>query len=195
MLTRSSRSIVIKGVEKSASEEQGSTICIGYIYLRYSDSLGLTVRQCLEILVKQTVEKHPACLRLAESVYAEHIRLKTRPTEEELLQLLKDCVIVVKAFYFLDALDEAPLDIQASLVEKLSSTGAKLFITSRPMTTLQDRFPDAHHFAIAAQEYDIGLLINERLNRSHELDKVLEQGGAALRAHIESSIKQNCRGM
>ncbi|KAH6871293.1 hypothetical protein BKA70DRAFT_1024433, partial [Coprinopsis sp. MPI-PUGE-AT-0042] len=92
------------------ANEMAEEICIGYIYIRYSDNTGLTIGHCLEILVKQTVEKHPSCHKLAEGVYAEHIRLKTRPTEEELLKLLRTFAAIVKAFYFLDALDEAPHD-------------------------------------------------------------------------------------
>ncbi|KAH6910145.1 hypothetical protein BKA70DRAFT_117106 [Coprinopsis sp. MPI-PUGE-AT-0042] len=79
-------SIVVNDVVRWA-EEQDSTICVCYIYIRYSDNAKFTIRHCLEVLVKQTVEKHPSCLKLAENMYADHFRLHTRPTEEELFQL------------------------------------------------------------------------------------------------------------
>jgi hypothetical protein len=97
--------------------------------------------------------------------------------------------------YFLDALDEAPPEIQITLVEKLLSTGAKLFITSRPLKALEDRFPNAHHFSIAAQDADLDLLINSNLEIREELRRVLQQGGPALRAEIVTSIKKKCGGM
>jgi hypothetical protein len=116
------RSILINHAEERA-REQGSAICIGFIYLRYSDQVGLTIRCCLEILVKQTLEQHSDLVRLAAEVYASHVRLETTPTEGDLLQLLKRFVgAVARTTYFLDALDEAPPEIQIGLVEKLLST-------------------------------------------------------------------------
>jgi ankyrin repeat domain-containing protein 50 len=188
------RSIVVNRVERLAMGHD-PPICVGYVYIRYTDCAGLTVRHCLEVLVKQTIEEHPSCYQAALNVYAEHDRLKTRPTEDELLQLLKGFSTLVKAFYFLDALDEAPPEIQTDLVEKLSSIGCKLFITSRPSPEFKARFPDACHFTIVAQDYDLDLLINSKLNSSHALSKVLGQGDASLRDEIVASVKQNCGGM
>jgi hypothetical protein len=129
-------------------------------------------------------------------VYAPHVRLATEPTQEELLDLLKRFVAAVASTtYFLDALDEAPPEIQIGLVEKLLSTGAKLFITSRPLKALEDRFPGAHHFSIAAQDADLDLFINSNLEVREELRRVLQQGGAELRAEIVTSIKEKCGGM
>jgi hypothetical protein len=189
------RSILINYAEERARELQ-SPICFGFIYLRYSDNVGLTIRSCLEILVKQSLEQHSDLLRLAAEVYAPHVRLETEPTEGELLHLLKRFVAAVASTcYFLDALDEAPPEIQISLVEKLLSTGAKLFITSRPMQALEDRFPNAHHFSIAANDADLDLHINSSLEIGEELRRVLQQGGPALRAEIVTSIKEKCGGM
>jgi ankyrin repeat domain-containing protein 50 len=193
-LTSSRRAIVIDNVEKSADALE-SSVCVAYIYIRYSDESGLKIRHYLEVLVKQTVEKHAVCRKLAEHTYTEHMHLKTQPTEAELLQLLKSFASLVKAFYFLDALDEAPEDVQVGLVEKLSSTGAKLFITSRPSKVLEERFPSARRFTIVAHPSDLDLLINSRLSTSQRLIKVLEQGGATLRADIVASVKQKCGGM
>ncbi|KAH6910064.1 hypothetical protein BKA70DRAFT_1100719 [Coprinopsis sp. MPI-PUGE-AT-0042] len=170
-------SIVVNGVSKWA-KEQASPICIGYFYIRYSDNLALTVRHCLEVLVKQTIEEPPNCLKLAEKVYVEHIRLKTRPTEEELLQLLRSFTTATAAtFYFLDALDEAPVHVQFDLVKKLSLLNIKLFVTSRPMKALAAHFPNSHCFSIDAHERDIELHISLEIDRSHDLCCLLEEAG------------------
>ncbi|KAH6871291.1 hypothetical protein BKA70DRAFT_1488906 [Coprinopsis sp. MPI-PUGE-AT-0042] len=157
-------SIVVAGVSKWA-KHQTLSVCIGYIYIRYSDNAGLTVRHCLEVLVKQTIEQHPKCLKLTKNVCAEHIHLGTRPTEEELLDLLRSFTTVLNLIiYFLDALDEAPPEIQFDLVDKLLSLDVKHFITSRPMKPLQIHFPDAHCFPIAADGHDIDLHITKEIN-------------------------------
>ena len=79
------------------AKSQQPSICIGFYYIRYSDSANLTVRHCLEVLVKQTVERHPCCLEVANKLYAEHARLQTRPTEADLkLQLLHQFTTLVR---------------------------------------------------------------------------------------------------
>jgi ankyrin repeat domain-containing protein 50 len=150
----------------------------------------------LEVLVKQTVEKHPSCRAPAEEVYKEHFRLKTRPTEEELLQLLRVFTTMVKAsFYFLDALDEAPAPIQFDLLMRLSSLNVKLFITSRPLTILQAEFPDVHCFIIAAQDGDLELHINREIQRSPQLRRLLDKADPSWRLQVVSAVKEKCGGM
>jgi hypothetical protein len=189
------RAILINYAEEGA-REQGSSTCVGFIYLRYSDNASLTIRSCLEVLVKQGLEQHPDFHPLATAVHAPHVRLATEPTEEELLELLKRFVAaVLSTSYFIDALDEAPAEIQITLVEKLLSTGAKLFVTSRPLKELEDCFPNAHHFLITAQDADLDLHINMKLESRQELRRVLQQGGPDLRAEIVRSIKKKHGGM
>ncbi|KAH6910126.1 hypothetical protein BKA70DRAFT_1466413 [Coprinopsis sp. MPI-PUGE-AT-0042] len=177
------RSIMINHAEERA-RELGSPVCIGFIYLRCSDNAGLTVRHCFEVLVKQSLQQHPNLLRLAEEVYAPHVRLEGEPPEGELLRLLQGFTrAVTSTTYFLDALDEAPPAIQIDLVGKLASTGAKLFITSRPFKALEERFPNAHHFSIAAQDSDLELHINS------QLDEYIREGWGGIK--IKSGIRIN----
>jgi hypothetical protein len=75
-------------LEAWAAQESGSQICVAYVYIRYSDSAEMTVRSVLEVLVRQTIERHPAFLPLVHQVYAQHLREGTQPTEAQLLGLL-----------------------------------------------------------------------------------------------------------
>ncbi|KAH6909650.1 hypothetical protein BKA70DRAFT_1426069 [Coprinopsis sp. MPI-PUGE-AT-0042] len=140
-LMRLPRSIVIDKLEALA-REWNYQICVAYVYIRYSDQNQLTVRGILEVFVKQTVERHPDCIPLAQQADDRHLREGTQPTEGELLLLLAEFVARRKAtFYILDALDEAPVKIRLVLLQKLSSLGARLFITSRPLPTIEAKFP------------------------------------------------------
>ncbi|KAH6911328.1 hypothetical protein BKA70DRAFT_1185879 [Coprinopsis sp. MPI-PUGE-AT-0042] len=188
-------SIVINEVE-SRAEASESPICVGYIYFRYSDHATATVGDFLEVLVKQTIERHSSCIPTCKELYARHIREKTRPSDAELLQLLRKFSTLMEAtFYFLEALDEAPSDIQLDLLEKLTSLNVKLFITSRPLTALEARFPAAHLFPIIAQDRDLDLHIAKELSRSILLQNILNQGDPMLRERITSTIKRKCGGM
>ncbi|KAH6916393.1 hypothetical protein BKA70DRAFT_1502416 [Coprinopsis sp. MPI-PUGE-AT-0042] len=187
-------SIVIEHLETLCNETD-ARICVCYVYFRYSDRSGMTVRNILEILVMQTLERHPDCQPLIEQTYARHLRERTEPTEAQLLGLLhrltKDMAIT---FYILDALDEAPIKIQLAVVETLASLNVKLFITSRPLKTVEANFPEAHTFAIHAQDADIDLHIATGISKNVELRRVL-QADPSLRDELVSNIKYNCRGM
>ncbi|KAH6909814.1 hypothetical protein BKA70DRAFT_176867 [Coprinopsis sp. MPI-PUGE-AT-0042] len=188
-------SIVIRDLEARA-EAAGGKICVCYVYIRYSDGADLTVRNVLEILVKQTVERHPDCALMAEKAYARHLREKTQPTEAELLQLQRQFTEAIAAtFYILDALDEAPDRIQVDLVLKLASLNVRLFITSRPLEVAPAQAPNSHYFPIVAQEYDLNLHINQEIDRSRSLANLLEKAGSSLRDQVVSLVKSRCGGM
>ncbi|KAH6916284.1 hypothetical protein BKA70DRAFT_1179752, partial [Coprinopsis sp. MPI-PUGE-AT-0042] len=170
-------------------------VCVCYVYFRYSDRSEVTVRNILEVLVMQTLERHPGCLALVEQTYARHLRERTEPTETQLLALLRQLIEVMTiTFYVLDALDEAPTKIRLALLKTLSLLNAKLFITSRPLMTIEANFPEAHIFAIVAQDADIDLHIAKGINDNAELQRLLLDN-PLLRNEIVSTIKQNCGGM
>ncbi|KAH6893754.1 hypothetical protein BKA70DRAFT_831946 [Coprinopsis sp. MPI-PUGE-AT-0042] len=189
-------SIVIDEVECHA---QGltSTACVAYFYFRYDDYPAPTLEDVLEVLIKQTVEQHSViCRPIFDKVYDRH-RGGTQPTEKELLRLMTNIARrIVIAFFFLDALDEAISEIQASLVQKLTSVGpnVKLFVTSRPQT-VEAHFSDAFHFEIYAQDRDLDLHIADAVSRSVELQDIFRLADTAWREKIVSTIKGKCGKM
>ena len=187
------RSIVINPLEARAKAST-APICVCYLYIRYNDHSKATVQAFLETLVKQTVERHPSCLSVAEEVYARHIQEETLPSEGDLLDLLhRFTELVAVTFYILDALDEAPTRIQLDLLKKLASLNVKLFITSRPLRSIEAHFPDAHCFPIFAQDDDLELHIAQEISLCTELSHLF--ANATWREAVISSIKQKCGGM
>ncbi|KAH6911290.1 hypothetical protein BKA70DRAFT_1398828, partial [Coprinopsis sp. MPI-PUGE-AT-0042] len=114
-------SLAIDAAESHA-RAASAPICVGFLYLRYSEDR-VTVRDLLEVLVKQTIERHPASLPLCDELYARHIREQTEPSAKELLVLLKRFAseLMMATYYFLDAIDEPPTDVQRDLLQALSS--------------------------------------------------------------------------
>ncbi|KAH6911212.1 hypothetical protein BKA70DRAFT_1560343 [Coprinopsis sp. MPI-PUGE-AT-0042] len=189
-------SLAINAVEAHAQTSE-TPVSVGFLYIRYSDHTKVTVRDLLEVLVKQTIERHPTSLPLCNAVYARHIQEKTEPSTMELLGLLKrfSSELKLTTFYFLDALDEAPADVQLELLESLISLNVKLFITSRPMKLLEARFPEAHHFPIVAQDSDLDVHIGKEMSRSMELQAILTSASPGLQGRITLAIKRKCSGM
>ncbi|KAH6889059.1 hypothetical protein BKA70DRAFT_885720 [Coprinopsis sp. MPI-PUGE-AT-0042] len=187
-------SIVIQHLE-ALCKEIDTRICVCYVFFRYSDRSEVTVRSILEILVMQTHERHPDCQALIEQTYSQHLRERTEPTEAQLLALLRQLTDgMAITFYLLDALDEAPTKIQLAVVKTLASLDVKLFITSRPLKTVEGNFPNAHTFNIIAQDTDIDLHIEKGISENAELQRVLN-AYPSLRDEIISTIKGNCGGM
>ncbi|KAH6867197.1 ankyrin repeat-containing domain protein [Coprinopsis sp. MPI-PUGE-AT-0042] len=189
------RSIALSKAELHAKRSE-YTVCVAYIYFRYSDHTTATVKDVLAVLVKQTIERHPRYLPFLRALYDRHIREGTQPSESELLHLLRLFTALIEAtFYFLDALDEAPPGVRLDLLKKLSSLNVKLFITSRPLPHLEAYFPGAHRFPILAQDRDLDLHIKKEISRSTELQTILNEEGPSFREWIATTIKEKCGGM
>jgi hypothetical protein len=194
VLTVETSSIVIAHLESLRKGSERS-ICVCYIFFRYSDRSELTVRAVLEILVMQTLERHPECQSLVEKTYLRHLGERTEPTEQQLMSLLRQLVAAMsRTFYVLDALDEAPIKIQLAVLRALTSLNVKLFITSRPLKPLEARFPQAHIVVIFAQDEDLEIHIAKGIEESVELRDLLE-ADPLLREELVSTVKKNCGGM
>jgi hypothetical protein len=114
----------------------------------------------------------------------------------QLLGLLHELVGRMECtFYILDAVDEAPTRIQLAVVRTLSSLNVKIFITSRPLETVQVRFPNASTIVIAAQDVDLDLHIAEAIDTSANLQHLLHHEASSLRCEIVSVVKRKCGGM
>ena len=187
-------SVVINDLEARARASAGS-ICVAYIYFRYSDASDLTLRGILEILVKQIVERHPECAQLAEQAYAPHVSERTQPTRTELLHLLhRFTELKSLTCYILDALDEAPEKLQVDIVRTLATLNVKLFITSRPLKAIETKVSNIQSFAIVAQDEDLDLHIAQEVSRSRDLEALLDSE-PSFRQEVTSLVKKNCGGM
>ncbi|KAH6879709.1 hypothetical protein BKA70DRAFT_1576154 [Coprinopsis sp. MPI-PUGE-AT-0042] len=184
-------SIVIRyleGLEKTS----GGVICVAFAYLRYSEPLA--IKDILESLVKQIVERHTDLVPLIEALYARHKHERTKPSQQDLMEVLEGFVRYGKTLFFiLDALDEMRAEDRAILLRLLVSLDAKLFITSRPLAALQRQFADAQFFDIAANPSDLDLHIKHFLRHSPEVISLLE--GTDLEEQIAEAIHQKSGGM
>lgn len=150
----------------------------------------------LEVLIKQTVERHSQCYALAEQLYDQHLQEDTEPTVAELLDLLAQFTRAIPlTFYVIEALNEAPNAIQLSLVKNLSSLNIKLFVTSQPLPEVEQSFPDAEMVQITAQDRDLDLLMEQEFQKRKYLPGVMERGGPTLRKDLMATVKSKCDGM
>ncbi|KAH6894804.1 ankyrin repeat-containing domain protein, partial [Coprinopsis sp. MPI-PUGE-AT-0042] len=184
-------SIVVRYLEGIESKS-GGVICISYIYLRYSEPLA--IRDILESMVKQIVERHADLIPLIEALYARHEKERTKPSQQDLVEVLEGFVRYGKTLFFvLDAFDEMRAEDRPILLNLLASLDAKLFVTSRPLEALQRQFAGARLFNIAASPSDLDLHIKHFLRHSPEVMALLE--GTDLEEQIAETIHQKSGGM
>ncbi|KAH6892852.1 hypothetical protein BKA70DRAFT_1201172 [Coprinopsis sp. MPI-PUGE-AT-0042] len=184
-------SIVIRYLQ-GLENTSGGAICIAYVYLRYSEPLA--IRDILESLVKQIVERHDDLIPFIEALYARHKKEGTKPSQDELREVLETFIWLGKTLFFvLDGFDEMRDDDRAILLKLLVSLDAKFLITSRPLEPLQKQFPDARVFNIAASPSDLDLHIKQFLRHSPEVMALLE--GTDLESQIAETIHRKSGGM
>jgi ankyrin repeat domain-containing protein 50 len=156
------------------------------------------VKQILSALVRQLLERYPFLLPLVQPIYEAHKHEKTKPSKDELLELLRNIAKVFDILYCaLDGLDEATEDDQFMLLDTLSSIKANFFITSRPLESLRSSLPNAKFFAIVAHDEDIRLLIDQRLKQNPRLATMLNtpNQGAPYRETVVAKITEKADGM
>ncbi|TFK18483.1 ankyrin, partial [Coprinopsis marcescibilis] len=187
--------IVIERLQKLVEESESKDICLLFAFCRYTERL--MVIDILLAILRQLLERHPQVLPYVKPMYERHKRENTRPSEAQVVDLLRQIAtsgLFKKTLYILDGLDEAASDIQVDLIEILSSLPVHFFITSRPLDTLKDLVPNARFFTIIASDPDIALLIDQKIHRIPALRKLLIND-ATLKSEVVSIISSKSSGM
>ncbi|KAH6909555.1 hypothetical protein BKA70DRAFT_1425974 [Coprinopsis sp. MPI-PUGE-AT-0042] len=194
----------IPAVEESTDNGKTPTMCLAYVYIRYSEPL--SIQQILESLVKQIVQSHPErTAHLLQTVYKKHSREKTQPTVHELCSILSSlCRAFETCVVGIDGVDEMPSSDQRVLLRMLASaldlesnnntSNGRLFLTSRPLPGAQRNFPQAVVVDIMAQEHDIEVHLREVIRRTPGLDDLFYED-PSFEQEVIGIIKDQCGGM
>ncbi|EAU86442.2 ankyrin repeat domain-containing protein 50 [Coprinopsis cinerea okayama7 len=155
-------------------ETSSKRICVVFAYCRYSERL--TVKDILESLVRQFIESDPSLADLVEPLCSMHQRKKTRPTQKELLDLLRQLESRFDTvFYVIDGLDEALVDTQFDLIQAIKILRGQFALTSRPLKRLEAGLPNPMFYLVTANDSDIVLLIQKKVERNPGFKSLLEQ--------------------
>ncbi|KAH6908086.1 ankyrin repeat-containing domain protein [Coprinopsis sp. MPI-PUGE-AT-0042] len=165
---------------------------VAFIYCRYTEPL--SVQDILAAVIRQILEDHQQLVALLRPLFDHHSLRNTRPTQGDLLGLLKTIsVSFPTAHFLLDGLDEAHPDIQYELVKALDSLGGNLMITSRPIPLLKQVLPDAIFFDVIADKDDIASLVSQRIEMNPAFLELLT--GAGAKEAVISKIREKSQGM
>ncbi|EAU91941.2 ankyrin repeat domain 52 [Coprinopsis cinerea okayama7 len=172
--------------------EGTDNICVLMVYSRYTEPV--TVDDILKALIKQCIERHPDLVAVVEPLYERHTLEETEPSLDELVELLQtleqyfDCV-----FYIIDGVDEVLNEVQFDFIRAINCLRGNFILTSRPLDDLGTNLEGAVFFTILAQDEDIQLLVQERLERYPGLSRILDANN--FRAEATAQIQRKAAGM
>ncbi|TFK17701.1 hypothetical protein FA15DRAFT_675887, partial [Coprinopsis marcescibilis] len=152
-------------------------ICVAFAFSRYTDQF--TGDKVLGGLLRQVVQDHPSTLAFVKPMYDYHHQRKTRPSQKELLDVIRaifNSDLFDDKFCALDGLDEAFEATQVDVLDALADLPANLLLMSRPLPLLKDRVPDAMFIDIILHEADIIQMIEDKIGRMPRLRNLLEKG-------------------
>lgn len=137
-------------IEKLHELYQGQNVAIFMLYCNYNDPETQSVQPLIASLLKQDIQSRSVVDVRLEKLHETHYRKETRPTLDELKDLLANALSQYdKSFIVLDALDEMPDEkCRSDLVDCLRAFKQKsnLLVTSRPVPAIKQLFiPRSNH--------------------------------------------------
>jgi len=148
------------------------TVGIAYIYCNFRRKDGQKLNDLLASILKQLSETKSSLPEAAEELYKRHSSKRTRLSTDELSKTLQSIAgSYLTAFIVVDALDECQmsescrtrfLDECFALQDRC---GAKLFITSRFLPRITERFSKKDLLEIRAKKDDIERYLEGRISK------------------------------
>ncbi|TFK17913.1 hypothetical protein FA15DRAFT_649986 [Coprinopsis marcescibilis] len=167
-------------IEKLQQLTEGPEVCVVFAYCRYTDSIPIGL--ILASLLRQMLERSSAVWPYIQPMYERHTREGTRPTHEELFDVLKriSCSgIFSKLIVAVDGLDEAAGETQVDIMAAISQ--------------LPYIVPHASFMDITAYNPDLMLPIQEKFGKIPALRQVLKSNEH--RSLLVSKILEKSAGM
>jgi Cdc6-like AAA superfamily ATPase len=142
--------------------ENDGNISIAYLYCNYQRQNEQNLRDLFASLLKQLIQEQPSIPDSMKTLYDRHKDKRTRPSLEEILQILQTvAAIYSRVFIVVDALDECQTSdgcrqrFLSGLFNLQAKFKANLFVTSRPIASIDKEFEGNSKLEIRASEEDI----------------------------------------
>lgn len=184
------RSLVL---DELLSAVGNADIGVAYIYLDYADRQAQTLDNIISSLAKQ-LSLWKKGNEDIKTLYEQCQRGKSRPDLSKLEATLKTvCNRFKQVFFVLDALDECEDNIRRLLLAQLKGlekSRCRYFLTSRPhLQDLRRNLCDYPKIEIKAQDLDIKLLIQKRIEDDAMLSELVEDNKPLEVAIVDETIK------
>ena len=184
------RSLVLDELLSAVGDED---IGMAYVYLDYADRQAQTVDNIIASLAKQLSLWKKGSEDI-KALYEQCQKGKSRPDLSKLEATLQTvCNRFKRVFFVFDALDECEDRLRRLLLAQLKGlekSRCRFFLTSRPhLQDLQRNLCDYPKIEIKAQDLDIKLLIQKRIEDDATLSELVEDNERLEVAIVDEIIK------
>jgi Cdc6-like AAA superfamily ATPase len=153
-------SIIVDDLNKRFQND--ASIGIAYLYCNFRRQGEQRAEDLLASLLKQLSQERSCLPDSVKALYDHHKDKRTRPSFEEILRVLQSVAAIYSTvFIIVDALDECQVSdgCQARFLSEIfnlqANCGAKLFVTSRFIPEITEKFEGSVSLEISASDNDV----------------------------------------
>ena len=153
-------SIVVE--EINARFENDGSVGIAYLYCDFRRQHEQKLTDLFASLLKQLLQEQPFLPDSVKTLYLRHKNKRTRPSFDEISEVLQSVMAEYsRVFIIIDALDECQISdgcrqrFLLGLFNLHAKCGANLFVTSRPIFSIEKKFEGNTSLEIRASDEDV----------------------------------------
>ncbi|KFY17886.1 hypothetical protein V492_00310, partial [Pseudogymnoascus sp. VKM F-4246] len=153
-------SIVVEELTTRFSDDP--TIGIAYIYFNFGRQSEQQIDDLLASLLKQLAGSQSSLPATIRDLYDRHKTKRTRPSHDDITGVLQSVAAsYLRVFIIVDAVDECQTsdNCQQIFLESIfnlnKNNGVNLFVTSRPISSIENKFEENPRLEIRASEEDV----------------------------------------
>ncbi|RYP79191.1 hypothetical protein DL771_000169 [Monosporascus sp. 5C6A] len=184
--------------ELTTLADNGKSIGVAYVYCNFRQEHEQSAGDLLASLLKQLAHGQSSLPGTMKSLYDKHRAKHTRPSLEEVSRALETVVATYsRAFIVVDALDECKASdgCRTSFLWELfdlqAKSGVNLFVTSRFIPEVTERFAESQTLEIRANDTDVRKYLAERIAQGSS--RILKRHD--LQIEVTSEIAKGVEGM
>jgi len=163
-------SIIVEDLTTRFRNEK--SVGIAYLYCDFRRQHEQKLEGLIASLLKQLLQKLSSIPDSVRIIYNQHKDKQTRPSVDEILKNLESVITTYSRIYIVvDALDECQLSgrcrpkFLSSVLSLQARTGARLFVTSRPIPDIEKEFKSCLSLEILASDEDIRRYLNGNMSQ------------------------------
>lgn len=148
------------------------SVGIAYLYCNFRRQHEQKPEDLITSLLKQLLQKLSSVPGSVKVLYNQHKDKQTQTSLDEMLKTLESVIATFSRVYiFIDALDECQLSggcrprFLSSILSLQARTGARLFITSRPIPDIEETFKNCLSLEILASDEDIQTYLSGHMSQ------------------------------
>ncbi|KAG8525749.1 uncharacterized protein KY384_000509 [Bacidia gigantensis] len=183
-------SLVVDDLRRWRKRDDSVVVCL---YCTYGEKNEQSSQSFLANIIKQTLQSKPTLRAPQEILQYQERRPTSPPTFKELATPFRSLASqLAPVIIIIDALDETDENssIRRELLDLLGELDVKLFVTSRDIQAIRQRFERVPNIEIKARETDVQQYVLDRIERTPSLNCFVEPRSDLERMILERVVSE-----